>query len=156
MHRIPWESLKYCQNCSPSGFDSSDLSEPVNLLAYPTVHRICWDCCAWTVYWAIELLGCRRTAEYTIPSFFMCASMLRCSAVSDSLRPHELQPTRLLYSWNSLGKNTGVCCYSLLQGIFLTQGSKPRLIHCQADSLPLVPPGKLPSLFMLRHKPSLT
>ena len=25
----------------------------------------------------------------------------------------------------------------LLQGIFLTHGSNPRLLHCQADSLPL-------------------
>ena len=31
------------------------------------------------------------------------------------------QPTRLLCLWNSLGKNTGVGCYSLLQRIFLTQ-----------------------------------
>ena len=42
-------------------------------------------------------------------------------------------------------KNTGVGCRALLQGIFPTQGSNPRLLHllnCQADSLPLVPPGK--------------
>ena len=38
---------------------------------------------------------------------------------------------------------TGVGCYALLQGIFLTQGSNPhRLLHCQAGSLPLAPPGK--------------
>ena len=28
---------------------------------------------------------------------------------------------RLLCLWNSLGKNTGVGCHSLLQGIFLTK-----------------------------------
>ena len=28
-----------------------------------------------------------------------------------------------------LGKNTGVGCYSLLQGIFLTQGSNLGLLH---------------------------
>ena len=36
-------------------------------------------------------------------------------------------------------------CHFLLQGIFLTQGSNPcllRLLHWQADSLQLVPPGK--------------
>ena len=27
--------------------------------------------------------------------------------------------------WNSPGKNTGVGCHFLLQGIFLTQGSNP-------------------------------
>ena len=30
-----------------------------------------------------------------------------------------------------------VGCHALLQGIFLTQGSKPRLLHWQADALPL-------------------
>ena len=29
------------------------------------------------------------------------------------------------------GKNTGVGCHSLLQGIFLTQGSNPGLLHCR-------------------------
>ena len=44
---------------------------------------------------------------------------------SDSLRPHGL------YSlWNSPGQNTGVGSFSLLQGIFPTQGSKPGLLHC--------------------------
>ena len=33
----------------------------------------------------------------------------------DSLQPHGLQPTRLLCPWSSLGKNTGVDSYSLLQ-----------------------------------------
>ena len=32
---------------------------------------------------------------------------------------------------NSLGRNTGVGCYFLLQGIFLTQGSNPGLFHCR-------------------------
>ena len=31
----------------------------------------------------------------------------------------------------------GVSCHFLLQGIFLTQGSNPGLLHWQADSLPL-------------------
>ena len=40
------------------------------------------------------------------------------------------------------GKNTGVGCYFLLQGIFLTQGSNRCILYLlsrQADSLPLVP-----------------
>ena len=51
--------------------------------------------------------------------------------------------TRLFCPWDSLGKNTGVDCHALLQGIFLTQGLNPqllRLLHWQAGSLPLVPP----------------
>ena len=33
--------------------------------------------------------------------------------------------------WNSPGNNTGVGCHPLLQGIFLTQGSNPGLLHCR-------------------------
>ena len=36
-------------------------------------------------------------------------------SVSDSVRPHRRQPTRLLCPWDSLGKNTGVGCHFLLQ-----------------------------------------
>ncbi|KAM7244171.1 hypothetical protein CapIbe_004779, partial [Capra ibex] len=36
-------------------------------------------------------------------------------------------PTRLLCPWDSSGKNAGVGCHSLLQGIFPTQGLNPRL-----------------------------
>ena len=32
---------------------------------------------------------------------------------------------------DSPGKNTGVGCHSLLQGIFPTQGSNPDLLHCR-------------------------
>ena len=61
------------------------------------------------------------------------------------LQPHGLQPTRLLCPWDFPGKNIGVDCHALLQGIFLTQGSNPHLLcllYWQVDSLPLVPPGK--------------
>ena len=51
--------------------------------------------------------------------------------MSDSLRPHGLQPTRLLRPWDSLGKNTGVGCHFLLQEIFPTQGLNPGLPHCR-------------------------
>ena len=36
-----------------------------------------------------------------------------------------------LCPWDSPGKNTGVGCHSLLQGIFPTQGSTPHLWHCR-------------------------
>ena len=53
------------------------------------------------------------------------------SVVSDYLQPHGLQPTRLLYLWNSPGHNTGVGSLSLLQGIFPTHGSNLGLLHCR-------------------------
>ena len=41
------------------------------------------------------------------------------SVASDPLRPHGLQPSRLLCPWGSPGKDTGVGCHALLQGIEL-------------------------------------
>ena len=37
------------------------------------------------------------------------------SVVSDSVRPHRRQPTRLPCPWDSTGKNTGVCCHFFLR-----------------------------------------
>ena len=34
--------------------------------------------------------------------------------MSDSVRPHRQQPTRLLHPWDSPGKNAGVGCHFLL------------------------------------------
>ena len=52
-----------------------------------------------------------------------------CSVLSDCLRPHG--PAILFCPWNSPDKNTGVGSYSLLQGIFPTQGSNPGHLHCK-------------------------
>ena len=43
--------------------------------------------------------------------------------------------------WDFSGKNTGVGCHFLLQGIFPTQGLNPCILHWQEDSLPLSHPG---------------
>jgi len=51
--------------------------------------------------------------------------------VFDSLWPHGLQPVMCLCPWDFPGKNTGVGCHSLLQGIFLTQGGNAGLPHCR-------------------------
>ena len=48
---------------------------------------------------------------------YTCYAMLLrwvASVVSDSVRPHGQQPTRLLCPRDSLGKNTGVGCHCLL------------------------------------------
>ena len=58
--------------------------------------------------------------------------------------PMDYNPPSFSVYRYSPGKNTGVGCHALLQGIFLTQGSNPYLLcflHWQVGSLPLVPPG---------------
>ena len=65
--------------------------------------------------------------------------------MSDSLGPYGPSLARLLCPWDSPGKNTRVGCHALLQRIFPTQGSNQHflcLLHWQAGSLPLAPPGK--------------
>ena len=47
------------------------------------------------------------------------------------LRPHGLWSTRLLHPWDFPGKNTGVGCHFLHQGIFQTQVTNPGLLHCR-------------------------
>ena len=37
-----------------------------------------------------------------------------------------------LSPWNFPGKNTGVSCHFLLQGIFPTQGSQLSFLHCRS------------------------
>ena len=63
-----------------------------------------------------------------------------CLVVSDSSWPYGLWPARLFCPWDLSGKNTGVGCHFLLQGIFRTQGSNLhhlQILHWQAGSFPL-------------------
>jgi len=55
-----------------------------------------------------------------------------------------MQPSRLLCPWDFPGKNTGMGCHALLQGIISTQRLNPHLLchlHWKAGSLPLEPSG---------------
>ena len=95
----------------------------------------------------------KRKSSYTVGGNIIRSSLFGkenvCSlsllSMSDSLRPYGLQSTRFLCPWDSSGQNTGVDRHALFQGIFLTQGLNLcllHLLHWQAGSLPLVPPGK--------------
>ena len=77
------------------------------------------------LWWKVES-ACNYSQVY--------AQSLSCP----TLWPHGLEPARLLCPWHFPGKNTRVGCHFLLQGIFLTQGLNPCLLHCQADSSPLL------------------
>ena len=55
--------------------------------------------------------------------------------VSQSCRtlcyPMDCSPSGSSVHGDSIGKNTGVGCHALLQGIFPTQGSNPGLLYCR-------------------------
>ena len=62
--------------------------------------------------------------------------------MSDSVRPHTQQPTRLLCPWDSPGKDTGVGCHFLLQCMKVKSQSEVAQ-SCQTPSDPMdcSPPG---------------
>ena len=66
-----------------------------------------------------------------------CVCVCVCVCVCESLICVGLLATpwtvacQLFCPWDFPGKNTGVGSHSLLQGIFLTQGSNLGLLHCR-------------------------
>ena len=93
----------------------------------------------------IKIQNWPELQPYKFSVLMLVNSTRVCSAVSDSLQPQGLQAARLLCPWDFPGKNTGVGCHFLLQGIFPIQVSNPGflcLLQWQADSLPLELPGK--------------
>ena len=83
-----------------------------------------------------------------------CCSVV--SVMSDSVQPYGLQPARLLYLWDSLGKSTRVGCHALRQG-----SSRPKdrtWVSCIAGRFfTAEPPGKpnyalaTTNLFLFHH-----
>ena len=82
-----------------------------------------------------------------------CSSWLWINFIGNTIRNKEsnhvwffVTPWTIAHQdphlWNSLGKNTGVSCHSLLQGISLTHGSNLGLLHCRLILYHLSHPGK--------------
>ena len=105
-------------------------------------------------FWATTLLphwaqerGRRGKEDFPLPQaqagLLHCWLLFSCSVVSFSTPWTVAHQAPLPMGFP--GKNIGVGCHFLLYGIFLTQGSNLRLLHWQADSLPLSH-GESPSL----------
>ena len=71
-----------------------------------------------------------------------CCAVLSLTVMSDSWRPHALQPTRLLIHWVFSRQVywSGLPCPP--PGALPTPGIEPRPLTLQVDSLPSEPPGK--------------
>ena len=72
-----------------------------------------------------------------ISLLFLSWSWLSFWVMSDTCDPMGYVDCRLLCQWDFPGKNTGVGCHFLLQGIFSTQGLNACLLHCRQIFLPL-------------------
>ena len=69
----------------------------------------------------------------------LCLVAQSCPTLYD---PMDCSPPGFSIHGHSPGKNTGVGCHALLQGIFPTQGLNLGLLHYRADSLLSKPPEK--------------
>ena len=82
---------------------------------YPDNMEICLSYLGDAPLWRFPCVFHRKIEPHT--DFFQwdrCCCQVT-SVVSDSVRPHRRQPTRLPHPWDSSGKNTGVGCHFLLQ-----------------------------------------
>ena len=70
----------------------------------------------------------RKLDKWAPHALCVCLVAQSCLTLCD---PVDSSPSRLLCARDSPGKNTGVGCQALLQGIFPTQGSNPGLLHCR-------------------------
>ena len=83
--------------------------------------------------WVQASVACFLLQEVEVLVAWLCLTL--CD-------PTDHSPTRLLCPWDFPGKNTGVGGHSLLQGIFLTQGSNPHLLHSRQILYRSEPPEK--------------
>ena len=73
--------------------------------------------------------------------FIVCLVTQSCPTLCN---PMDCSPPGSSVHGDSPGKNTGVGCHALLQGIFPTQGLNPALPHYRQIFLPSVPAGEPP------------
>ena len=66
--------------------------------------------------------------EAGIKALVLCLITQLCLTLCN---PVDCSPPGSSVHGDSPGKNTGVGCHALLQGIFLTQGSNPGLLNCR-------------------------
>ena len=89
----------------------------------------------WLYFWRIVDLQCWVSFRCTVKGF-SSTYIYCCSSVTKSCLTAIPWMVACQAPWDSSGKNTGVGCHILLQGIFTNKGSNPPLLW-KADSLPL-------------------
>ena len=80
------------------------------------------------VAWLLQLIAHENLEQFSSFNPKYGSGNVSHSVLSDSLQP---QAARLPCPWDSLGKNTGMGCHFLLQGICPTQGLSPGLPQCR-------------------------
>ena len=73
----------------------------------------------------------RTTTKLMLPQLCECHTVLVTQSCPTLCDPEDCSPPGSSVHGDSPGKNTGVLCHALLQGIFPTQGSNSGLMHCR-------------------------
>ena len=173
-----WQmDVKHCPELSPSSF----LHVCINTnSSFIWATRLClaeWVMLPWGCRWDSKDLGihtlppCKygstSSEAYALSTCCHILFMFLCVCVFVHMHARSLQlcltlcdpmdcslPGSSVHE-DSPGKNTGVGCHALFQGIFLTQESNLRLLrilHWQAGSLPLQPSGRPPCELLLEMR----
>ena len=93
---------------------SKDVS-PAFLVAQPKLH----------------FLSSSDTLHSSVNPIGFTSNMCLVAQCPTLCNPMDCSPPGSSVHGDSPGKNTGVGCHALLQGIFPTQGSNPGLLHCR-------------------------
>ena len=114
-----------------------------------TFHKIvrhCWSHSSLYISW--HLAQCHVLEEPSVGGGVGCVCVCVCVCVCARACTQSLSHVWLFattwtiacqapLSWGFPSKNIGLGCHSLLQGIFLTQGLNPHLLHCRRILYPL-------------------
>ena len=121
--------------------DGTRVSQHPHVQIEPVIFPHTWSSSRMPVRrWLPHLFNCRsQNPRVTVHAScaLLCLVAQLCLTLCD---PMDCSPPGSSVHGDSLGKNTGVDCHALLQGIFPTQWSNPGLLHWQADSLLFEPP----------------
>ena len=99
------------------------LLDYISLLDYLFIIKFLSSYVSWIgILWQIHVVWVFFPRLYLSYSFSQWSLLMSCcccyevaSVMSNSVRPHRRQPSRLPRPWDSPGKNTGVGCHFLLQ-----------------------------------------
>ena len=112
------------------------MNKKSNYICFPTFFILTISICISILRESYLSLFNGSVVFYYIVLYAVCLVARSCLILCE---PMDCSPPGFSFRGDSPGKNTGVGCHALLQGIFLTQGWNPGLPHCRHSLLSKLP-----------------